>query len=54
VLVGDDPVSVTYVRMKQRSSAVAGIDSRLVELAASDPPRTSSPQSEIHPTTTPG
>ena len=32
VLVGDDPASVTYVSMKQRRSAGAGIDSRLVRL----------------------
>lgn len=34
VLVGDDPASVTYVRMKQRRSREAGIESRLVELPA--------------------
>ncbi len=33
VLVGDDPASVTYVRMKQNRSAKAGIESRHVELA---------------------
>jgi len=32
VLVGDDPASVTYVRMKQNRSAKAGIESRHVEL----------------------
>ncbi len=32
VLVGADPGSVTYVRMKQRRSAPAGIDSSLVQL----------------------
>jgi methylenetetrahydrofolate dehydrogenase (NADP+)/methenyltetrahydrofolate cyclohydrolase len=32
VLVGDDPASVTYVKMKQNRSAKAGIDSRHVEL----------------------
>jgi len=32
VLVGDDPASVTYVRMKQNRSAKANIDSRHVEL----------------------
>lgn len=35
VLVGDDPASVTYVRMKQNRSAKAGIESRLVRLSAS-------------------
>jgi methylenetetrahydrofolate dehydrogenase (NADP+)/methenyltetrahydrofolate cyclohydrolase len=34
VLVGDDPASVTYVRMKQNRSAKANIDSRHVELPA--------------------
>lgn len=33
VLVGDDPASVTYVRMKRRRCREAGIDSRLVSLA---------------------
>ena len=32
VLVGDDPSSVTYVRMKERRSASAGIASRVVRL----------------------
>ncbi|MHB8429588.1 MAG: bifunctional 5,10-methylenetetrahydrofolate dehydrogenase/5,10-methenyltetrahydrofolate cyclohydrolase [Acidimicrobiales bacterium] len=32
VLVGDDPASVTYVRMKQRRSAAAGMTSKLVVL----------------------
>ena len=32
VLVGDDPASVTYVKMKQNRSAKAGIESRHVEL----------------------
>ena len=32
VLIGDDPASVTYVAMKQRRCASAGIDSRLVQL----------------------
>jgi methylenetetrahydrofolate dehydrogenase (NADP+)/methenyltetrahydrofolate cyclohydrolase len=32
VLVGDDPASVTYVRMKERRSASAGIASRVVRL----------------------
>jgi methylenetetrahydrofolate dehydrogenase (NADP+)/methenyltetrahydrofolate cyclohydrolase len=32
VLVGDDPASVTYVRMKRNRCAKAGIDSRLVSL----------------------
>jgi methylenetetrahydrofolate dehydrogenase (NADP+)/methenyltetrahydrofolate cyclohydrolase len=32
VIVGDDPASVTYVRMKQNRSASAGIASRHVEL----------------------
>jgi methylenetetrahydrofolate dehydrogenase (NADP+)/methenyltetrahydrofolate cyclohydrolase len=32
VLVGDDPGSVTYVRMKRNRSARVGIESRLVEL----------------------
>jgi methylenetetrahydrofolate dehydrogenase (NADP+)/methenyltetrahydrofolate cyclohydrolase len=35
VLIGDDPASVTYVRMKQRRAAAAGIESRLVSLAGS-------------------
>ncbi|GAA2013920.1 bifunctional methylenetetrahydrofolate dehydrogenase/methenyltetrahydrofolate cyclohydrolase FolD [Catenulispora yoronensis] len=35
VLVGADPASVTYVRMKQSRSAKAGIDSRHVELPES-------------------
>lgn len=34
VLVGDDPASVTYVRMKQSRSATAGIASRQVALPA--------------------
>ncbi|MFP3987155.1 bifunctional 5,10-methylenetetrahydrofolate dehydrogenase/5,10-methenyltetrahydrofolate cyclohydrolase [Streptomyces sp. E11-3] len=34
VLVGDDPASVTYVRMKRNRCAKAGIRSRLVELPA--------------------
>ncbi len=32
VLVGDDPASVTYVRMKRRRCQQAGIESRLVSL----------------------
>lgn len=32
VLVGDDPASVTYVRMKRKRCAEAGIDSRLLAL----------------------
>ncbi len=32
VLVGDDPASVTYVRMKRNRSQRVGIESRLVEL----------------------
>ena len=32
VLVGADPASVTYVRMKRRRSAKAGLESRVVEL----------------------
>ncbi|HEX3591927.1 MAG TPA: tetrahydrofolate dehydrogenase/cyclohydrolase catalytic domain-containing protein, partial [Pseudonocardiaceae bacterium] len=32
VLVGDDPASATYVRMKQNRSGKAGIASRHVEL----------------------
>jgi methylenetetrahydrofolate dehydrogenase (NADP+) / methenyltetrahydrofolate cyclohydrolase len=32
VLVGEDPASVTYVRMKRRRCERAGIDARLVEL----------------------
>jgi methylenetetrahydrofolate dehydrogenase (NADP+)/methenyltetrahydrofolate cyclohydrolase len=32
VLVGDDPASVTYVKMKRRRSEKVGIDSQLVEL----------------------
>ena len=35
VLVGDDPASATYVRMKRKRCAAAGIDSRLVALPAS-------------------
>ncbi|CAM5296144.1 bifunctional protein FolD [Streptomyces avidinii] len=35
VLVGEDPASVTYVRMKQNRCAKAGITSRHVELPAS-------------------
>jgi len=35
VLVGDDPASVTYVRMKQSRSGQAGISSRHVHLPAS-------------------
>ncbi|WBB78350.1 bifunctional 5,10-methylenetetrahydrofolate dehydrogenase/5,10-methenyltetrahydrofolate cyclohydrolase [Micromonospora sp. WMMD882] len=35
VLVGDDPASVTYVRMKRNRCAQAGIDSRHVALPAS-------------------
>ncbi|WP_117214226.1 bifunctional 5,10-methylenetetrahydrofolate dehydrogenase/5,10-methenyltetrahydrofolate cyclohydrolase [Allorhizocola rhizosphaerae] len=34
VIVGDDPASVTYVRMKRNRSAQAGIDSRHVALPA--------------------
>lgn len=34
VLVGEDPASVTYVRMKRARCAKAGIDSRLVSLPA--------------------
>ncbi|ONK14111.1 bifunctional 5,10-methylenetetrahydrofolate dehydrogenase/5,10-methenyltetrahydrofolate cyclohydrolase [Streptomyces sp. MP131-18] len=34
VLVGEDPASVTYVRMKRNRCAKAGIDSRLVALPA--------------------
>lgn len=34
VLVGDDPASATYVRMKQNRSRKAGIDSRAVTLPA--------------------
>lgn len=34
VLVGDDPASVTYVRMKQNRSRAVGLESRRVELAA--------------------
>jgi methylenetetrahydrofolate dehydrogenase (NADP+)/methenyltetrahydrofolate cyclohydrolase len=40
VLVGDDPASVTYVKMKQNRSAKANIDSRHVEL----PPETTTEQ----------
>ncbi len=35
VLVGEDPASVTYVRMKQRRSADAGFESRTLRLPAS-------------------
>ncbi|ALG05587.1 bifunctional 5,10-methylenetetrahydrofolate dehydrogenase/5,10-methenyltetrahydrofolate cyclohydrolase [Kibdelosporangium phytohabitans] len=34
VLVGEDPASVTYVKMKRNRSAKAGIESRLVQLPA--------------------
>src|SRR5689334_24370454 len=34
VLVGEDPASVTYVRMKRARCAKAGIESRLVALPA--------------------
>ena len=34
VLVGDDPSSVTYVRMKERRCASVGIDSRIFRLSA--------------------
>ncbi len=34
VIAGDDPASVTYVRMKQRRAAAAGIESRPVGLPA--------------------
>jgi methylenetetrahydrofolate dehydrogenase (NADP+) / methenyltetrahydrofolate cyclohydrolase len=34
VIVGDDPASVTYVRMKRNRCSQAGIDSRLVPLPA--------------------
>ncbi len=34
VLVGEDPASVTYVRMKRNRCAKAGIDSRLIALPA--------------------
>ena len=34
VLVGDDPSSVTYVRLKRRRAEQVGMDSRLVELPA--------------------
>jgi methylenetetrahydrofolate dehydrogenase (NADP+) / methenyltetrahydrofolate cyclohydrolase len=34
VLVGDDPGSATYVRMKRNRAAAAGIDARLVHLPA--------------------
>jgi methylenetetrahydrofolate dehydrogenase (NADP+)/methenyltetrahydrofolate cyclohydrolase len=35
VLVGDDPSSVTYVRMKQKRCASAGVDSRVIRLPES-------------------
>ncbi|HEY2562922.1 MAG TPA: bifunctional 5,10-methylenetetrahydrofolate dehydrogenase/5,10-methenyltetrahydrofolate cyclohydrolase [Acidimicrobiales bacterium] len=35
VLAGEDPASVTYVKMKQARSSQVGIDSRLVRLPAS-------------------
>lgn len=35
VLVGDDPASQTYIRMKQRRCAAHGLDSRAVELRSS-------------------
>jgi methylenetetrahydrofolate dehydrogenase (NADP+)/methenyltetrahydrofolate cyclohydrolase len=34
VLVGDDPSSLTYVKMKERRCASAGIDSRVVRMPA--------------------
>ena len=34
VLVGDDPSSVTYVRMKERRCASVGIDSRVIRMPA--------------------
>jgi methylenetetrahydrofolate dehydrogenase (NADP+)/methenyltetrahydrofolate cyclohydrolase len=34
VLVGDDPASVTYVRMKRSRCAKTGIDSRLIQVGA--------------------
>ncbi|WP_443071156.1 bifunctional 5,10-methylenetetrahydrofolate dehydrogenase/5,10-methenyltetrahydrofolate cyclohydrolase [Streptomyces sp. NBC_01476] len=34
VLVGEDPSSVTYVRMKRRRCEAAGVESRLVQLPA--------------------
>ena len=37
VLVGDDPASATYVRMKERDCAEVGIDSRVHRLAAETP-----------------
>lgn len=37
VLVGDDPASVTYVRMKRRRAEQVGIDTRMVDLPASTP-----------------
>ncbi len=35
VLVGDDPASQTYVRMKQKRSESVGVDSRIIQLAHS-------------------
>jgi methylenetetrahydrofolate dehydrogenase (NADP+)/methenyltetrahydrofolate cyclohydrolase len=32
VLVGDDPSSATYVRMKQKRCASVGVDSRIITL----------------------
>lgn len=37
VLVGDDPASATYVRMKERDCAEVGIDSRVHRLGAETP-----------------
>ena len=37
VLVGDDPASATYVRMKERDCAEVGIDSRVHRIAAETP-----------------
>ena len=37
VLVGDDPASATYVRMKQRDCAEVGIESKVHRLLASTP-----------------
>ena len=39
ILVGDDPASVTYVRMKRNRSERVGIELRLVELPADAPTR---------------
>ena len=45
VLVGDDPASATYVRMKQRDCAEVGIESQAHGFAAKAPRRSWPPSS---------